>query len=120
MKLKLYEEEYKVLKLQDPLNTTIDGIYFYSQTNDEYSLVCKENIDTDPVISIEKQYRLFMIEGVLDFSLVGIISKISSLLAQNSISIFVISTYNTDYFMVKSDKIEQTIALLECNDYCVN
>ena len=45
--------------------------------------------------------RLFRIEGILDFSLIGILSEISALLADNRIRIFAISTYNTDYIMTK-------------------
>lgn len=47
----------------------------------------------------------------------GIIAKISTILADNKISIFVISTFNTDYFLVKSEKLEQTKNLLEQNGY---
>ncbi|BCR35710.1 ACT domain-containing protein [Mariniplasma anaerobium] len=117
MKLKLYKDEYMVLKLKEPLATKIDGIYFYAQTDDEYSLVCKVKIDINHISNFEKEYRLIKIEGILDFGLVGIISKISTILAQNNISIFVISTYNTDYFMVKESALQKTIGLLKSNDY---
>jgi len=95
----------------------VEGIYFYAKTEDEISLVCRQEIEVDHITDIEKGYRLIKIEGILDFSLVGIISKISSLLANNDISIFVVSTFNTDYFMVKENHLEKTIALLEKNNY---
>lgn len=52
------------------------------------------------------------IEGILDFSLIGILSKISSILAKNQISIFVISTFNTDYILIKEEKIKEAISIL--------
>lgn len=117
MNLKLYSEEFKVVRLKKALSKSIEGLFFYSQTEDEFSLVCKSSTELEQVELVESNYRLFKIEGILDFSLVGIISRISSLLANNSISIFVISTYNTDYFMVKNDKLQETVELLKSNNY---
>ena len=67
----------------------------------------------------EGYWKMLKINGILEFSMVGIISKIITLLATQGISIFVISTYNTDYIMVKKDKIEITINILEQNGYIV-
>lgn len=120
MELTLYKEYYKIVKLKQPLNVRLDGVYFYSQTSEEYSLVCSENVVMSIISDIESGYRLFKIEGVLDFSLIGIISKISVLLANNGISIFVISTFNTDYFMIKNSDVIQGISLFEANGYSIN
>jgi hypothetical protein len=54
---------------------------------------------------------------VLDFGLIGILSGISGLLAEESISIFVVSTYNTDYIMVKKEAAETAIKKLKAHDY---
>jgi hypothetical protein len=62
-------------------------------------------------------WNILKIVGPLDFSLVGILSKISGILAKEGISIFAISTYDTDYILVKSDKIDQTIEVLKRSDY---
>ena len=53
------------------------------------------------------------IEGVLDFSLIGILSKISAILAENRIGIFAVSTYNTDYILVKEENFEKALSVLE-------
>ena len=71
----------------------------------------------DVKIKEEKDWRALKINSILEFELVGIISKISTILANNQISIFVLSTYNTDYILVKKNKIEETISLLENNGY---
>lgn len=120
MELKIYSNEFKIVKLKKRLSKLIDGIYFYSQTDDEFSLVCESSIELDHIECVESNYRLLKIEGVLDFSLVGIISRISTLLAENRISIFVVSTYNTDYFMVKNNKLQETLALLKAKNYVIH
>ena len=57
-------------------------------------------------------WKAFRIQGVLDFSLIGILSEISSLMAQNDIGIFAISTYNTDYILVKRENYEKALQVL--------
>ena len=57
------------------------------------------------------------VTGTLDFSLIGIISKISEVLAENRIGIFVISTYNTDYILVKKEQLDSAVNALGKNGY---
>ena len=57
------------------------------------------------------------IEDTLDFSLIGILAKISAILADNKIGIFVVSTYNTDYILTKAENFEKAISLLSDNGY---
>ena len=51
--------------------------------------------------------------GVLEFSLIGILSKISTLLADNNIGLFVISTFNTDYVLVKETALDKALQVLK-------
>jgi len=93
--------------------------YFYSitQTVDELSVVCfQENIPSD-ITTCEKDWRILKVEGTLDFSLIGILSSISTILAQKGISIFAISTYDTDYILVKNKDIDSAIDALSSNKY---
>ncbi|HGL3580039.1 TPA: ACT domain-containing protein [Clostridioides difficile] len=120
MKLKLLVEEYAVCRLNNDskIPTWIDTEKFYSitRTDDELSVVClNNNIPSD--VKSEKEWRILKILGPLDFSLVGILSKLSSLLADNKISIFAISTYDTDYILVKEKDIENACKILSCNGY---
>lgn len=64
-------------------------------------------------------WRAFRIQGMLDFSLIGILSEISSLLAADGIGIFAISTYNTDYILTKQDNYERALRTLERAGYTV-
>lgn len=59
----------------------------------------------------------FRIEGTLDFSLIGILSRITSLLAENGIGIFAVSTYNTDYIFVKEENFLPALSVLKKNGY---
>ncbi|MBO6067967.1 MAG: ACT domain-containing protein, partial [Bacteroidales bacterium] len=63
--------------------------------------------------------RAFRIEAKLDFSLVGILAKISKVLADGGIGIFAISTYNTDYILTKSENFERAIGLLQSAGYSI-
>ena len=74
---------------------------FLGKTEDELSVVLPTKNVPSITVSREDDWQGFKIEGVLDFSLVGILAKIASLLAAATISIFAISTYNTDYILVK-------------------
>lgn len=120
MKLKLFLEEYAVCRLNSnsKMPTWIDTKNFYSitKTDDELSVVCSNNnIPSD--VKSEKEWRILKILGPLDFSLIGILSKISGLLADNKISIFAISTYDTDYILIKENDIKNACKILNCNGY---
>ena len=65
-------------------------------------------------------WRGFRIEGVLDFSLVGILAGLSAILAARKIGIFTVSTYNTDYILVKNGDFERALAALEEAGYEVS
>ena len=73
------------------------------------------------VISDERSdgWKGFRIQGVLDFSLIGILSKISTILSENKIGIFAVSTYNTDYILVKQENFEKAATLLADNGYSI-
>ncbi len=90
---------------------------FLGKTEDEISVVFPTKNVPNNTVSREDDWEGFKIEGVLDFSLVGILAEISNLLAEASISIFAISTYNTDYILVKREQFENAMKVLEKNGY---
>lgn len=69
------------------------------------------------VIAREDGWRSFRVCGILDFSLIGILAKLAALLAEHKISIFALSTYNTDYILVKEESYEQTLNILSDAGY---
>jgi uncharacterized protein len=76
------------------------GFYSITKTDDEISILtnCKTPF---PNLKSEKCWKGFKVAGILDFSLVGIINELTKPLKENGISVFVISTFNTDYLFVK-------------------
>jgi len=94
-----------------------DTFCFTAKTDEEYSLVCSTAHTPPNTIEREDGWRAMRIDGVLDFSLVGILAGISSLLAEHEVSIFAISTYNTDYILVKASQLEAAVNALTENGY---
>ncbi len=95
------------------------AFYFVGKTEDEISLVCITEDTPVHTIAREDGWRAFRIQGVLDFSLIGILSKISTILAENKIGLFAVSTYNTDYILVKKEQFDAALVTLEAADYTV-
>ena len=120
MELKILDNKLKVVKLE-PNEIVPEIVYkqeFYSitKTDKELSIVVNEDVNIFSNV-VEYNWKAIKIVGTLDFSLIGILSKISTILAQAEISIYAISTYNTDYILVKADKLEKAIKVLEQNEY---
>ncbi len=83
-------------------------IWSLTRTDDELSLVIPE--DSVPLDWItERNWRIFRVDGTLDFGLTGILASIANPLAGAGISIFAISTYDTDMVLVKADHLEKAI-----------
>ncbi len=113
MEIKKIDYDFSVCKVKDFSKVNLDNEYcFIGKTDEENSLVCiTENIPEN-VTEREDDWKAFRIQGVLDFSLIGILAKISALLAENKIGIFAISTYNTDYILTKKDNYEKALEVL--------
>ena len=93
-------------------NGSVTKILFFAKTNEENSLVCLTKNVSQNIIIQDKGWKAFRVRGILDFSLVGILSKISVILADNKISIFAVSTYNTGYILVKAEDYSNALPLL--------
>ena len=84
-----------------------------TRTPEEYSVVCPhEVIPEQDKFTCESEWKCLKIHGPLDFSEVGIISNITSILATAQISVFVLSTYETDYILVKKMNIDKAAKAL--------
>ena len=118
MELKVLNDHFSVCKIRDIKDVDYSGDFvFFSKTDEELSLVCRSDLAPADCVAIEKGWRGFRVQGELDFSLIGILSKLSSLLAANGISIFAVSTYNTDYVLLKEESLENAVAVLKQNGY---
>lgn len=113
--MKLLNGEYGVCRLDKteliPEWAQNSDFFSITRTSDELSVVCiEDNIPSH--VKCEKDWRILKIEGPLDFSLIGILASISTILAQKGISIFAVSTYDTDYILVKNKDIDNAIESL--------
>jgi len=94
------------------------NIYFIGKTNDEVSIVIPEHIELSSD-DIEPDWKVLEVVGPLGFSLTGILASIATVLANEKISIFAVSTFDTDYILIKNNKVPQAVKALKHNDYCV-
>lgn len=90
-----------------------------TRTPDELSVVCSEG-NLPMGAKCEKGWRILKIQGLLDFSLTGILASVAETLANQKISIFALSTYNTDYILVKEEQTENAITALQEAGHAVN
>lgn len=85
---------------------------FLSLTDEEISLVCPTSHVPENTSAREDGWSMLRIEGQLDFSLIGILAKISAVLAENGIGIFAVSTYNTDYILTRTEQFGRAVSAL--------
>ena len=118
MEIKKLNQDFSVCKVMDYSLVNLNAEYsFIEKTDEEKSLVCVTSDVPPNVIQRDDGWKGFRIQGILDFSLIGILSKIAEILAKNSISIFVISTYNTDYVLIKKENYQKALDILEHSGY---
>lgn len=91
-----------------------------TKTRDELSIVCDQESVPVNTQHCVRDWRAFKVEGPLDFSLTGILASLSQPLADHKISIFAVSTYDTDYILVKEKDLHAAIDILkkECTVLC--
>ncbi len=104
MRLTLLSQSFAVCKLSRiPAHGECGKIFFLAKTENEISLVCEESRAPNDANQIKRGWRAFEVEGPLDFGLTGILAGIASALAKAGVSIFSVSTYDTDYVLVKEE-----------------
>ena len=120
MELKKLPYSLSVCKVQSV--TDIDlrtEFYFIGRTDEEISLVCRTEDVPAAVTDRSDGWKGFRIQGTLDFGLIGILSRISSILADKKIGIFAVSTYNTDYILVREENFDRALTSLEKENYTI-
>lgn len=118
MEIKKLKFDFSVCKVKDYLLVNFEDEYIFTgKTEEENSLVCITEHVPANIISRDDGWNGFCIQGILDFSLIGILAKIATILADHGISIFAVSTYNTDYILVKKEKYQKALEVLEGAGY---
>ena len=120
MELKRLPYDLTVCRVAEFTATELQKDFFFmARTDEECSLVCRTEDTPEQTLAREDGWKGFRIQGVLDFSLIGILSKLSSILAEEEIGIFAVSTYNTDYVLVKKEQFEHALSALAAAGYTI-
>ena len=93
--------------------------YSLSKTTDELSLVCPEHLAVQSENS-NPDWKCFRVAGPLDFKLTGVLAGLTDVLAAGKISVFAISTFDTDYILIKKQKLKSGISALKRAGYNFN
>lgn len=120
MELKKMPYDFTVCKIESANYIDLGNEFFFvGKTDEEISLVCKTEDVPARTIERDDGWKGFRIQGVLDFALIGILSKISGILAENKIGIFAVSTFNTDYILVKEENFDKALKALAIEGYTI-
>ena len=120
MEIRKLHPEFSVCQVADVSQVNSDAEYcFLGKTDEEISLVCPVEDVPANAIRREDGWRAFRVQGALDFSLIGSLAKIAGFLAENGVSIFAVSTYNTDYVLVKKESYPKALEVLARAGYTI-
>ena len=118
MELKRIHQDFSVCQVEDYSCVNLESEYcFIGKTDEEKSLVCATGEVPSNAIKRDDGWKAFCVRGILDFSLIGILSEVATALANNEISIFAVSTYNTDYILIKSEDYRRGLEILKSAGY---
>ena len=110
MRLEKLRYDLSVCQVKDLAD--VNDFLFLAKTDKELSVVCETAKVPENTINREDGWTAFRVEGSLEFSLVGILADLSHCLADAGISIFAVSTYDTDYILVKKDNWDRAKSAL--------
>ena len=114
IEIKKIDRDFSICKVTEISEKMLTEEYcFVGKTDEELSLVCLTSKVPQNTIEREDGWKAFRIQGILDFS------PIANILAENKIGIFAVSTYNTDYILVKQENFEKAATLLADNGYSI-
>ena len=117
LQLQILPQALTVCKVENLSGFDLSGLCFIGSTDEELSLVCETDRTPANTLAREDGWRALRIVGQLDFSLTGILSKIAAILADEQIGIFAVSTYNTDYILVKAENLHRAADALREKGY---
>ena len=120
MELKRLDCDLTVCKVGMVADVDLTADFFFlGKTEEELSLVCRTEDVPAGTVAREDGWKGFRIGGALDFSLIGILSRLTGILAAHGIGLFAVSTFNTDYILVKAENFEKALTALSAEGYAV-
>jgi hypothetical protein len=124
MNLTVLKNKYAIYKFKNgcilPGWIYLSDFYSITRTMDELSVIAVQTDLVTGEITCSKDWRILKITGPLDLSMVGVIADISNILKEKSVAIFAVSTYDTDYFMVKQNKLNTSVKALRDKSYKIS
>jgi hypothetical protein len=118
----VHPELYAICRLEPgmevPAWATGESFFTASRTKSELSIVCEDK-RVPAETHAERKRRLMQVEGTLPFSLTGVLAAIAAPLAEAEVSIFAVSTYDTDYVLVAEGDLDRAIAVLEAAGHAI-
>jgi hypothetical protein len=113
--LTIVEDTFAVCRLNAdaavPTWASASKFFSVTRTADELSVVCPQRLVPDEV-RCERGWRCLRVAGTVDFSMIGVVDSLVTPLAEAGVSVFVLSTFDTDYLLVKEDDLERALAAL--------
>ncbi len=120
--LAVLNQEFTIHSLEPdsgiPASVLSSPLFFLGKTQEELSIVVPASIEVDS-IDKDEHWRALELIGPLHLSMVGIMAQIGAVLAAAKVAIFVVSTFETDFFLVKSNKLKDAIKALESAGYTI-
>lgn len=121
--LQVLSETFAIHSLEEdqsiPASVLACDVYFIGKTHDELSIVLPQDTEITSIES-DLDWRVLEVLGPLNLSMVGIMADIGGVLAKAKVSIFVVSTFETDYFLVKQNDLERAIDALKKAKYKIS
>ena len=118
LEIRVIPGEFSVCQVEELARDVLSEPFcFVGKTDEELSLVCPIDAVPAKTLSRDDGWRMFGIVGTLDFSLVGILADISRILADAGVGLFAVSTYNTDYILVKKENLPRALDTLRAAGY---
>jgi len=112
---------FSVCKVPDYSGIDIDQPFvFTGRTDEEKSLVCPVELVPGNASARDDGWRAFRISVQMDFALIGILARISKILADHGIGIFAVSTFDTDYILTKEENFGKALEALEAEGYGIS
>ena len=115
--LQILPRELTVCKVGDLGAFDMSGLFFIGSTDAELSLVCETDRTPAKTLAREDGWRAMRVAGQMEFSLTGILSRIATTLADAGVPIFAVSTYDTDYILVKRENLDRAVEALKAAGY---
>ena len=117
LNLQILPQPLTVCKVDGLEGFSMSGLYFIGSTDAELSLVCETDRAPADTLAREDGWRAMRVAGQMEFSLTGILSRIATTLADAGVPIFAVSTYDTDYILVKRENLDRAVEALKAAGY---